>query len=124
GARYASWFDRWVAGRYVGTLTGEDAYRFRCSMLHQGRTSHPGGRYSRIIFVEPGAAPGLLMHNNVLNDALNLDVGRFCRDVCEGALAWRAEAQSTPQYERNLKAFVSRHDNGLPPYIVGVPVIS
>lgn len=44
GPRYIGWFDAHVAARYtVGpgrepSLTGQDAYGIRCSMLHQART--------------------------------------------------------------------------------------
>jgi len=36
GKKYAQWFDRYVAPKYHGFLVGEDCYRFRCSLLHQG----------------------------------------------------------------------------------------
>src|ERR1700693_5482967 len=72
GDRYIAWFDRHAAS---GFLTGETAYYFRCAMLHQGKTGHPKG-YSKIVFVEPGAS-GTVFHNNVMNDALNLDVRIF-----------------------------------------------
>lgn len=124
GEKYAQWFDKFVASRYSGNFTGHDCYRFRCSLLHQGRTQHSKGRYSRIIFLEPGSqSSGLTLHNNVLGDALNIDVHIFCSDIVDGAELWHKQAVSTPEYQANYAKFAARHPDGLKPYIVGVPVI-
>lgn len=53
-ARYADWFDRHVAPAYGGFLDGESAYKFRCSLLHQGTTQHASNKYARLLFVEAG----------------------------------------------------------------------
>jgi len=121
-ARYIQWFDQHVAPRYHGFLDGETCYQFRCSMLHQGTTHHPQSRYSRVLFVEPGTL-GLVMHNNVLNDALNIDVRIFCEDLCSAVEAWLPAAQQMPHFQANATKFVRRYPSGLPPYIVGLPVI-
>ncbi len=125
-SRYVEWFDRFVAPRYEvrgeSWLTGEDAYGLRCAMLHQGRLRPHIGRYSRVIFLEPGPG-GPMMHNNVINDVLNIDVGTFVRDVLDGARAWLDEAEGTPRYVENYRSSMQRHADGLSPFIVGVPVI-
>ena len=120
--RYIAWFDKWVAPRYQGWFSGEDCYAFRCSLLHQGSTQHPRSRYARILFLEPGS--GMVLHNNILNDALNIDVRIFCEDVAAGVEAWLPEAEELPHYRKNRDRFISRYERGLPPYIVGVPVIA
>lgn len=122
-SKYMDWFDRYVAPRYMGMLTGRDCYYYRCSALHQGSSQHPQGTYSRILFVEPSATTSIL-HCNILNDALNIDVRIFCNDIVSGALNWLKENETTPTYERNYNRFMRRYPNGLAPYIVGVPVIS
>lgn len=128
-SRYIAWFDQYVAPMYtvgparIPSFGGADCYYYRCSMLHQGSSQHPRSSYSRILFVEPGSTTNVF-HNNLLNDALNLDVGIFCRDVCNGADQWLAEVEQTPEYQTNYGRFMQRHPNGLPPYIVGVPVIA
>jgi hypothetical protein len=121
-ARYIDWFNQHVAPRYLGSLDGETCYQFRCSMLHQGRTQHPQGRYSRIIFVEPGVG-GMVFHNNILNDALNIDVRIFCEDLYSAVETWLPGAQQLPHFQINIANFVTRYPNGLAPYIVGPPVI-
>ena len=119
-ARYTAWFDRHVAPKYSSggrtTLTGEDAYYFRCSMLHQARAQHPRSTYSRILFVEPS---GLVFHNNVLNDALNIDVRVFVNDIVEAAENWLAQAGGNQIVADNLAASVRRHPNGLAPTFSG-----
>jgi len=126
--RYAGWFDQYIGPKYrVGprhepSLSGRQCYKFRCAMLHQGRMTHADLGYARILFIEPGS--GFIAHNNVINDALNLDVQRFCQDMIDGTLQWLSAVEGTEPYETNLKQAVQRHPDGLPPYIVGVPVIS
>lgn len=120
--KFIAWFNANIAPRYNGFLDGEACYYFRCSMLHQGSTQHPRGRYSRIIFVEPGSS-GMLLHNNIMNDALNIDVRIFCEDVCAATEHWWPAASAQPEFQTNLARFVKRHPGGLAPYIVGLPVI-
>src|SRR5688572_25497386 len=78
--RYVDWFDQHVAPAYGGFVTGQDCYGLRCSMLHQARFEPHKGSYSRVLFIEPGTS-GILMHNNIMGDALNIDVQRFVVDM-------------------------------------------
>ena len=123
GPRYAAWFDKWIAPKYAGSFSGQDCYHFRCSLLHQGSTQHPKGAFSRILFVEPGSTSGVF-HNNILNDALNIDVSIFCGDMIEGVKAWLPGARDLPHFAANENRFVTRYRHGLAPYIVGLPVIA
>lgn len=123
GQKYQQWFDRHVGARYAGSFTGEDCYDFRCAMLHQGRTFHPRGRYSKILFVVPTPA-GNVFHNNILNDALNLDVRLFCQDMISGALQWLRAVANDPNFIRNSREMVQVYPEGLAPYIVGTPIIA
>ena len=128
GARYVAWFNTHVAplhemGEGLPILTGTDCYLFRCSFLHQGTTKHSTSRYSRILFVEPGAS-GLVLHMNILNDALNIDVQMFCQEMVAAARNWIEQVSGTETYETNLVSFIRRHPDDLAPYIGGVAVIS
>ena len=139
--RYKDWYEKWARPRLkeqvkallaqrgvnhdpqvANPLTGDACYRFRCSLLHQGSTQHPKSPYSRIIFIEPGATTNVV-HYGVMNDALCIDVPSFCREVVAGAELWLQSVKGTEPYETNKDRFVQRYDNGLSPYIVGVPVI-
>jgi len=124
--KYIDWFDRYVAAKYFtfgsATLTGEVCYFYRCAVLHQGRAQHPKLGFSRILFVEPSTTTNVF-HNNVLNNALNIDVSIFCSDILAGAEAWLQITEGSQNYQRNFSLFMQRYPTGLPPYIVGVPVI-
>lgn len=126
GARYKDWFDRWVAPKYsiLGSisLTGDVCYYYRCSALHQGRATHPQMPYSRIIFLEPN--PRYTLHNNILNDALNIDLATFCEDVISGCEAWLDSVAADPTVQANMASVMQRYPQGLPPYIAGIPVIA
>lgn len=76
-----------------------------------------------MLFVEPGATTNVF-HNNILNDALNIDVRLFVRDLLAGAFAWLQQVEGSANYQRNYTLFMQRYPNGLAPYIVGVPVIA
>ena len=119
--KYIEWYDKYMA-HTCHFLAGEDCWRFRCSLLHQGSTQHPKGSYARIVFVEPSATTSVL-HCNVLNDALNIDVTVFCADMIQGVENWLQENENTQLYQKNHSKFVRRYPDGLLPYIAGVPVI-
>jgi hypothetical protein len=134
GERYASWFESWVrprlteavenagGGRVENPLTGQDCYRFRCSLLHQGTTQHPRSQFERNIFIEPGATLGRI-HYMRMSGALCIDVPTFCGEVTNGARLWLDAVEETELYRKNYAAFASRHGNGLMPYMFGVPVV-
>lgn len=122
GARYKKWFDDWVAHKYLGNFSGEQCYAFRCGIVHQGRAAHTNLGFSRILFVEPGH--GAMLHNNIMNDALNIDVGVFCQDLVDSVREWEKPAAKTNNYSRNITKLLQRHTNGLSPYIRGIPVYS
>jgi hypothetical protein len=127
GKKYAAWFEKNVSPRYdvrgVPTLSGWDAYRFRCRILHQNTVHGAVSALSRIIFVEPGMS-GVEAHNNRIFDILNIDVKVFVEDVVEAALLWLDRVEPTPLYKTNRERFVSRYPDGLPPYMGGSPIIS
>lgn len=79
--------------------------------------------YSRVLFVEPSATTNVF-HNNILNDALNIDIRLFVRDLIAGVLEWLQHAEGSANYQRNYALFMQRYPNGLAPHIVGVPVIA
>lgn len=125
-SKYAAWFDRWVAPSYAllgGTsLTGDVCYSYRCAVLHQGRSSHPKMPYKRVLFLEPGDN-GMTLHNNVIDDALNIDVQIFCADILSGCRRWLKAVEGSEPFQTNWVASMRRHPDGLAPYIDGLPVI-
>ena len=120
---YIHWFDEYVSPHYSGTFTGNDCYIFRCSLLHQGSSQHPKSNYSRVLFIEPNTTTNVF-HNCAIKGALNIDIRIFCNDLIEGVIQWLEKVERTSLYTQNYDKFMRRYPNGLPPYIIGVPVIS
>lgn len=137
GDRYREWFEKWVRPRFAeqalaqvprharpyvrnleNPLTGDACYRFRCSLLHQGSSQHPQSPYARVIFIEPGATSDVV-HCCPINDALAIDLRRFCAEVISGTHLWLQQVESTDRYKANYERFAKRHPTGLPPYIKG-----
>jgi len=119
--KYIDWYDQYAASN-CPYFDGQACYFFRCSMLHQGSTINPSSNYSRILFIEPGATTNVF-HCNVINDALNLDVRIFCNAMLDGAELWLNNVMGTARFSANYDKFLRRYPTGLPPYIVGIPVI-
>jgi hypothetical protein len=123
GARYAAWFDKWLGQKYSDFLSGSECYSFRCALLHQGATGQARRGYARVLFLLPGATRHI-MHMNIVGDALNLDLVKFCTDVTSAVHEWLTAVEGTEPYITNLGRIIRVHPNGLRPYIVGMPVIA
>lgn len=120
GSKYKSWVNRWLISNKYSSLEPGDLYQMRCSFLHQG---HARSRaYDRIIFT--GVDRNIVMHNNTINEALNLDLPTFCEDIIDAVLAWQETMTDNDNYETNIENLIHWHPTGLSPYIVGVPVLS
>ncbi|PGU29604.1 hypothetical protein COD66_23150 [Bacillus cereus] len=120
GRKYKEWYNKYVGDKL--RMSADDCYYFRCSFLHQGSTQHEKSKYKRIIFVEPNS--NFFFHNNILNDALNIDVAQFCRDLTESARKWLEDVKADENFIRNYDNSFKRYPNGLSPYIGGIPVYS
>ncbi len=128
GPRYARWFDNNMGPLgYTGWLSGQDCYRLRCSLLHQGSAGHPRSVVGRVVLVEPMATGNVVHRASVTapdgSAALVLDV-RTCSDMASAALGWWASAQADATVQRNHQRFARRMPLGLPPFIVGTSVIA
>jgi len=142
GSKYKSWYDKWVLPRFSINVnqmlqarghsipieiehpfSGEECYYYRCSMLHQARSTHDKSAFSRVLFIEPKSTTNVV-HYGRFNDSLTIDLPSFCFEVVQGYKDWVNVAQSTENYKRNIAKTIQRYGNGLPPYITGVPVIS
>lgn len=81
GKKYRKWFNKYISNN-VG-ISSKDCYYFRCSFLHQRRTSHKKSSYSRIIFVQPTSSS--TFHNNIIDGVLNIDLKIFCFEIISAA---------------------------------------
>ena len=118
GARYKEWFDKYVPPAWFESepaVTGEDCYRFRCSLLHQGSSQHERSRYSGVMFLDP-RAQNVMCHRSVFISGsgeserrlLVLDIRLFCLEIICGAERWLKQSEGTPDYERNYDRFFRR----------------
>ncbi len=122
GPKYKAWFDKWVAQKMGNSFSGTQCWGYRCGVLHQGMASNRNLGYERIIFAEP-RNDGIVMHMNVIDSALNIDVRIFCQNIVDSVREWMSTAKETEIFKRNIPNLMTRHPEGLRPYIVGVPVI-
>ena len=121
-AKYKAWYSANLAEKYP-RMTDVDCYSLRCGVLHQGRCGHPNSQYGRVIFTIPNAQQNFF-HNNIINDALNLDAPQFCADVVRSVREWFVGSQHLVNVQANLPNLVRFRPLGLPPYMVGMPLIA
>lgn len=111
-------------GSETDVFTGEECWRFRCSMLHQGKTGHEKG-LARVVFVEPGS--NNTFHMNVMTQGgrriLNIDLPIFCQSMVEAARTWLGNHIDDEVVQTNLSDIVRRYPKGFGG-IGGVPVIA
>ena len=128
--KYKEWYDQYAQPYLECFLTADDCYLFRNSILHQAKTvpspiKKQTATYTRIVFSLPNAKT-ITCHNNIINDALNLDVVLFCGGMINATKKWVEEMEKTQNtnYLKNLSNFVRLYPNGFPPYIIGIPIIT
>lgn len=88
--RYAAWFNANMTGGYLEDiigeppgspwLSGEDCYRYRCTLLHQSIGVHKDARF-RLSFSDSN-------HFGIINDVLVLHLPTFVSDMTSSARAW------------------------------------
>ncbi|MCA1027804.1 hypothetical protein LCM23_17050 [Cytobacillus kochii] len=118
GRKYKDWYSEYVGDKI--SMTADDCYYFRCSFLHQGSTRHKNSRYDRVIFIEPN--PRVVMHNNIIDNVLNIDIEIFCQEIINAACTWLEHIKDDNTFRNNHQHSFRRYPNGLEPFIVGVPV--
>lgn len=120
--KYMAWCDTWLIPSYP-QLNSQDLYSMRCGVLHQGRLGHPRSQYARILFTLPNVSNNVF-HQNIINDALNLDAVTFCRDMNSAVARWYTAQQHDSHVLANLPQLIQYRAQGLAPYMVGMPLIS
>lgn len=120
GSKYKSWLRDNVPEQ---ADSAEHIYGLRCSLLHQGRALPHGSIYPMAFTFGEG---GLHNLSTVVNGEqvgwCHIDL--FVREVTEGVERWYAKYGSTNRVTKNLDKYAKLRPEGLPPHIVGLPVIA
>lgn len=136
--KYAAWCD---TNLKLTNLDGNDLFRLRGGVLHQGHFGHPKSKFDRVIFLGPESR--IKAHDVVITVSdeasfggtraadlrltgriLQLGVSEFCQAIMDGARQWVILRAGDPYVERNLPNLVRYRPHGLPPFSVGVPTIA
>ena len=133
--KYIAWFDKYV-GPYVQNdvqnvshdpiLTGGECYRFRCSLLHQGKSSNSQSYYKKIFFIEPGTSNMIGRYNRIESNGIKLlqiDLNSFCLEIIAATRDWLGKVEHTEYYQRNYNASARRHLNSSLPIFSGATII-
>jgi hypothetical protein len=118
-ARFVNWYDRFLLTHYqsnIGSsgtlhtfLDGSDCYALRCAFLHQGEFDISDQRAKKALenfhFIAP--RQGYLIHMNQVNNALQLQVDRFCIDVCKATEQWMTSVQSNTVIQGRIAQLAS-----------------
>lgn len=121
--RYVEWFRMWVQPKYTLQmylmptetvfLSGEDCYALRCSYLHEGGDEIAHQRAKVVLdqfhFITP--PPGGMIHMNMVNTALQLQVDIFCLDVAEAVEAWLVHITGDQEINQRMSSLIAIHDS-------------
>ncbi len=124
GKTTASRYKAWLRENVPDQAAGADLiYGLRCSLLHQGRAFPHGGHYPMAFTIGDSGLHNL--STEVEGDRVgwtHLDL--FVDEVTEGAERWLRQFGNTATVRRNVERFARLRPEGLPPHVLGVPVIA
>jgi hypothetical protein len=95
-------------------LSGEDCFALRCAFLHEGADEIVRQRARKalesFIFVDPPPGGGAV-HCNPSNAQLQLQVDRFCEDLCNGVEAWCSELMGDAAVQDRMNELLMIHES-------------
>lgn len=123
--KYTAWFDANAQSRFKW-LTGEDCYRLRGGVLHNGKLGHPKSAYDRLVFTLPegGFSVGESLMEINSEKVLAMSLRDFCSSMADAVRTWAAQNSENPNVNENYETLVSLRPDGLAPFFVGFPVIA
>jgi hypothetical protein len=124
---YIKWFEKTLSSKYP-YMDGETCYELRCGVVHEGSSKRDKTKHLRVVFVW-GSSRGVSMHNNIMDDALQLDLKQFCSDIRDAVTGWLDENKNSENdiaknIQENLPKLLKYYPEGLPPYTKGIPIIA
>lgn len=127
--QYVEWCDKNLIGpfKYI-YVRGLDVYRLRGGVVHQGSFfGHPKMFFDHILFTLPNVHRAVMhMHFMQVGDekALVLDATTFCGDMMNAARQWYEQRKTEQNVRVNVRNLVRLRPDGMPPFIVGAPLIA
>lgn len=125
GKKYKHWFNENVPMLCDDYLDGEVVYTLRCSLLHQGKFTHPKQKYDRIIF-QPQNKDGIVIHKMIakMNDenVLILNLNTFCEDILLSAKIWSFRNKDSENYKNNSTNLIQTNNDGYNNIVKGLPM--
>lgn len=103
--RTINWFNKYIGPNYRTNalesdrvfLSGADFYALRCALLHEGQDNISTQRAREALdnfkFVQP-VHQGIYIHNNMINNTLQLQVEQFGKDVLNGVKEWLKDIEN------------------------------
>lgn len=111
GKKYAAWFNEYLGDEYGPLVTGEDIYKIRCAVLHQGKLNNDNFlNYDRIAFQLPDKNNNVF-HRNVSGGFLNLHINVFIRDLIAGYKEWAIATEGDENVKRNYEQAIKMYTN-------------
>ncbi|WP_150721682.1 hypothetical protein [Pandoraea capi] len=121
-SRYVRWFDQWLLASFtvnvgphqerVVFLSGSDCYALRCSYLHEGagniEEQHAREALRSFHFITPPNSG--VMHNNRVNDVLQLQVDIFCRQIAAAVDRWSDHIRADEAIQGRIANLLVIHD--------------
>lgn len=116
---HKDWHNRFVTEKF-SYLSADDAYSFRCGVLHQGRFGNMTHGVSRVFFCVDDR---LAVSNCKFDDAYVYSAKEFCEYLIYAVQLWWETAKINPRVISNLPHLVKYHPTGEVPYRIGMPVL-
>lgn len=86
------------------SFTAEDCYQCRCRCLHQGLLEKSGR--AKFIFIS-GLPTGTILHRNLKNGQLVLQIELFAEDVCLAVKDWERDVRSSGAVASRIDELIS-----------------
>lgn len=124
---YKNWAKKYFIKYYPDFFSEDELYRLRCSLLHQGKTSHEGSKYSGLRFVLPS---NIKLYNikqinkTTRKEYFVTDIREFCLNMILAYEEWRKESMDTPNYKRNIQNIINIYSSTLGIFSGGITIMS
>ena len=109
--------------KYSDFLSGDDCYALRCSLFHEGSDNIEDQGIRKVldhyVFLNGGPRYSLVkdcVFNGQKRSFLQLNVQKFCGDICFGLESWIRDMGSNEDVKKRMENLIKIHDAG---YVYG-----